>query len=249
MRTIKIFLLFLLMTSIIIYFDKLTEANSKSNKNDLLELIEIAEKEKINLNSWKIFLNKTVKDVTSEKEMHIEIANIKRSEVGFEWDVKTDEFKENHYIAVGYKKIKSKEIEIGIKVNALLVGNKYRIYHSYEIKGDSWNQDIREYVDAILEKNINENEVFYTLTGTMKEKNELDLRDQASMLLSKFSGTKVEGLIEDDFIAISAYSKHLDSNFLKVNKKRINLQIGLRENKNTNLINVTMGTPIIISEY
>ncbi|WP_394237342.1 YwmB family TATA-box binding protein [Niallia oryzisoli] len=243
MKSIKIFLLFLMLLG----FYTNSKVNSQTNDNELLELIEIAQKEKINIDSWKIYLTKTVIDVNSEKDIQKEIEKIKRNEEGYKWDIMHDEKEEHHYIVVGNKQVESKHIEIQVKISAFLVGNKYRLYHFYEIKGGNWSKDIWKYINTKFNKEMNENDVFYTLTGTMK--GNLELRQQGDQLLSEFSGTFVEGLMEDNFISLSAYTNLLESNTLMVNDKKINLQIGLRKNQKSNLIDVTIGNPIITTEY
>ena len=192
---------------------------------------------------------KPVKEATSEKDVQREMEKIKRNEEGYKWDNSSDENEEHHYIAVGFKQIESKDIEMRVKVTAFLEGNKYKIYQSYEIKGDIWSNEVWEYINTNFTSEINEADVFYTLTGTMENKNGLEIRQEGNDLLSKFSGTFVEGLIEEDFVSLSAYSNLLDSQTLLVNNKKINLQLGLRKNQEDNVIDVTIGTPIITSGY
>lgn len=242
MKSIKIFFLFLILLSL---YSK-SKVSSQSSDNELLKLIEIAHKEKININSWKMYIMKPVEDVDSEKELKNQIEKIKTSEEGYTWDNKPDENKEHHFTAVGYKQIESKDIGIRVKVNALPVGNKYRIYHSYEIIGNDWSKDIWKYIYTNFNNEIHGQNVFYTLKGTLK--NSLDFRKQGDLLLRKLSGIFVEGMIEDNFISLSAYTELWDSYILVENNKKINLQIGLRKNKD-NLIDVTIGTPIITTEY
>ncbi|MGY3718686.1 YwmB family TATA-box binding protein [Sutcliffiella cohnii] len=246
MKSIKMLLVLLMLLS----FFTMSEVNSQSNRNELLKLIEIAEKEKIDLKSWKIYTRKTVKDITNEEDIDKVLENIKRKEKGFKWDVLHDENKEHHYIVVGYKQIESKDIEIQVKLTVFLTGNnKYRIYHSYEIKGGIWNENTWEYINTNFKREINRKNVFYTLTGTMKEENGLEFSKIGDHLVNKFSGTFVEGLIEEDFVSLSTYSELFNSNILMVNDKKINLQIGLRKNEKDNLIYVTIGTPIITLGY
>ncbi|MFD2216515.1 YwmB family TATA-box binding protein [Metabacillus endolithicus] len=248
MKSIKLTIVFLILLS---FFYTNRAVNSQSNTNGLLELTEIVQKEKITLNSWKIYIMKPVKDVTSEKDIQREIERIQKDEEGYKWDISRDEgSEEQHYITVGYKQIEPKEIEMRVKVTAFLVGNKYRIYHSYEIKGQTWNKELWDFINANFNNEVNgQNEVFYTLKGTMKEKNGFELREEGDLLLREFSGTFVEGLIEDDLVSLSAYTNLLESYTLRINEKKINLQIGLRKNQKDDLIDVTIGTPIITSGY
>lgn len=63
------------------------------------------------------------------------------------------------------------------------------------------------------------------------------------------AATEVESLVEDHFVALSSLSTKW-KNKIKLDKnKEMNLQIGMRFNPKTYKLNVTVGTPIIISEY
>lgn len=67
-------------------------------------------------------------------------------------------------------------------------------------------------------------------------------------MMTALNAKETEALKEDDLYSISAYSKQF-SQSLPLKEKRMNLQIGLREEQLDANTSFVIGTPIITVEY
>ncbi|ECD6517421.1 hypothetical protein E2329_23465 [Salmonella enterica subsp. enterica] len=73
---------------------------------------------------------------------------------------------------------------------------------------------------------------------------------EASELLVSFSGEELQSLNEDNFISLSAYTKRLETKLPLGDNQYMNLHIAYRlTNESADQVKVTIGTPIITSEY
>ena len=73
---------------------------------------------------------------------------------------------------------------------------------------------------------------------------------EAKTLLNKYSGKNIQNLKEENFISLSAYTENWDTKIPLGNEEFMNLHIAYRNsNENSGITKVTIGTPIITSEY
>lgn len=92
-------------------------------------------------------------------------------------------------------------------------------------------------------------EFTYCIIGTFEgELNKSDMIKKITKALSVADGYKVEGLIEEDIVSISAYSPNLDK-ILYTGNKKMNLNIALSYNEYEGKTYITMGYPIITIGY
>ncbi|OXS61497.1 hypothetical protein B1B00_09000 [Bacillus sp. DSM 27956] len=90
-------------------------------------------------------------------------------------------------------------------------------------------------------------EEYYTLQRFVTKK--LDMEESAKQILNDFQANYVEGLNEDEFLSISAYNSNWQSRIPSKNDKNLNLQLGFRYDSGLNKTNITIGSPIIVTEY
>lgn len=92
-------------------------------------------------------------------------------------------------------------------------------------------------------------EITYCIIGAFDAKlNEDNMIIKIMKVLSMTEGKRIEGLIEDDLISISAYSPDLDRTIYTGNKK-MNLNIALSYNEYEGKTYIIMGYPIIAIGY
>lgn len=126
-------------------------------------------------------------------------------------------------------------------------------YFCYEISGAQLDENSISFSN--LEKKIKSNfslktRLFSYVKGQYINEDNNSLESKVTTILDKFQANQVEGLLEDDFVSISAFSSNWKDGIYSNNKK-INLQVGLRlEQTSTKCVtNVIVGTPIITIEY
>lgn len=244
MKSLGIILSLILLANV--YQNEKVKGPEKTNV--LFEMMEVAKENQVNINSWKLYIRKPPTAVHNLSDMGKEIDKIKELEKGFIWTSK-ENGEEGHYISIGLKQHKSKNITERIIITAFRYGNSYKIYHSHEFEGKNWDQAISHHIDSTYKHVISQNEVYYTVKGNIKEKKRIDIKKQAENILKDFNGEFVEGVIEDHFVSFSAYTSLWDSKLITRDKKYMNLQIGLRNDTDNESVDVTMGTPIITSGY
>lgn len=121
-----------------------------------------------------------------------------------------------------------------------------------DITQDKDYVEIREKIRKIdnLYKGYNiKTEITYCIIGTFDAKlNKGDMTKKITKVLSVAKGKKIEGLIEDDIVSISAYSSDI-VRFIYTGNKKMNLNIALSYNEYEGKTYITMGHPIIAIGY
>lgn len=74
------------------------------------------------------------------------------------------------------------------------------------------------------------------------------LDDIAKDILKGAEAKKIEGIRDDKLISVSAYSPSI-SDSIKVNGKKVNLNLAIRYNSNENKTYIWLATPVITKEY
>lgn len=126
-------------------------------------------------------------------------------------------------------------------------------YFCYEISGSKTEEDYFSFSN--LEQKIksyfsSKTRLFSNVKGHYTNEDHTSLENKVTSILDAFQAVQVEGLLEEDFVSISAFSSNWKDGIYSNNKK-INLQVGLRlEQTSTKCVtNVIVGTPIITIEY
>lgn len=92
-------------------------------------------------------------------------------------------------------------------------------------------------------------EITYCIIGTFEaELNRDNMIKKATKAIVAANGEKIEGLVEDDIVSISAYSPNIDR-FIYTGNKKMNLNIALSYNEYEGKTYIIMGYPIIAIGY
>ncbi|WIV12175.1 YwmB family TATA-box binding protein [Proteiniborus sp. MB09-C3] len=109
--------------------------------------------------------------------------------------------------------------------------------------------EIRRKIDNLCKVYNIKTEITYCIIGTFEaELNKDNIIKKITKILSATNSKKVEGLLGDDIVSISAYSPNLDRTIYTGNKK-MNLNIALSYNEYEGKTYITMGYPIITIGY
>lgn len=211
-------------------------------RNDLEDIVEIANKNNVEIESWMSLSRGKIGQANDVQDMQNQIEQFMSNHDSYKWKSILEEAN-SHYVWQGQKENEHGIFE-SIKLKAYKSGEKYEIAITNEAKG---NQLTAEQVNWISET-FNDSNTFYTISGVMDSKGS-QLDKIAEKMVGDANGKAVERLQEKSFVSISAYSKVFESELMTAKKEKINLQVGLRENNENNVIDVTIGTPIITTEY
>ncbi|MFS0820566.1 YwmB family TATA-box binding protein [Bacillus sp. 1P02SD] len=214
--------------------------NEATQGNDLGDIKELADKNSVEISSWMALSRSKVGQANDLKEMKHQIEQFMSNHDSYSWKSILEE--DSHYVWQG-KKENEHGITESIKLKAYLSGGKYEIAVTNEAIGTKLTAEQINWVSETFE----DSKTFYSISGVLSSKNQLSL--VLGELIEDAQAKVVEQLQEDTFVSVSAYSKVFESELMTSEQEKINLQVGLRADIENEEIDVTIGTPIITTEY
>ena len=126
-------------------------------------------------------------------------------------------------------------------------------YILYTVEGSDLTKEILSFIHGGFAENYakiftHHPLIFSCIKGKFNGKLKEVLSNQVSSIMVALHAKEIEELKEDRLYSISAYSEQL-SQSLSLKEKRMNLQIGLREDQLDANTTFVIGTPIITVEY
>lgn len=216
------------------------------NDNELVQITDIAKKHKIKIKKWSLFIKEPIVKYENLVEIENKIEIIKVKEKGYTWT--KPQFNKDHYKIVGEKKNLSLNIHEKILIIYFPFKDKYNLSVTYDIKGSNWNKENWSEISNIYKSKIENFSVFYTVEGVTNINK--PLYTEATNLLQSFSGESIQILNEENFVSLSALTQRWETKLPLENDQFMNLQIAFRDSMKSNYnTKVTIGTPIITSEY
>ncbi len=205
---------------------------------NLNNVLKVVSENQIEVREWRIYY-RSIKENVEQADLNQMVTTIKRDE-SFTW---SEEGNEIHHKTITGVKGNNKE---GIQITISLIknGDLFDVSQSYEIRGSNWvslNKVKAFHIPAQFKKG----NPYITVAG---KKVEQDINQLESNLLDSLSASYVEGLKERNFVSVSGLSSKFDDSIQTKTGKAFNVQIGLRKSENKE-IHITMGTPIITTEY
>lgn len=240
------FFLLLLMGLIYVYYSYETKATSHSEAFTKLMNIVTMDTD-IQLEQWQLIAKETIAN-----EFEQTVAKLQKEQSDFTWE--SPRYTEDvvHVEAVKYAPDES-HVE-KIVLHSYLHHEKPETLLTYEITGSMWNEQIKS--DAVLLFSTRTTDlfsespaVFTCITGNLNDTmNNIVLKDEARAIMHQFHADFVEEMQEETFVSLSAYTTLWHSSLL-TNRKKMNLQIALRQQHIDDSITVMIGTPILMTEY
>ncbi|MGE6720579.1 YwmB family TATA-box binding protein [Peribacillus frigoritolerans] len=228
---------FLILFSFIILSKSAYSQNFDVNKN-LNDFFKVASENQIETKEWRVYYRSIMENVEQD-DLNKMVTTIKRDE-SFTWSEKGNE--NDHKTITGVKGNDQEGIQITISL--IKDGDLFDVSQSYQIKGKKWvgfNKGKAFNIPSQFKK-VNP---YITVTG---KKVGQDINHLESDILDSLSASYVEGLKERNFVSVSGLSNKFDDSIQTKKGKAFNVQIGLRKSENKE-IHITMGTPIITTEY
>ncbi|MBT2758005.1 YwmB family TATA-box binding protein [Mesobacillus foraminis] len=213
-------------------------------KNELLQMTDVANEQGIKIKSWSMYVKQPMTEYQKVKDVKKRIEEIKEEYNEFSWS--KQENKGDNYIITGKRNLPSLNVKEKILLIYLPSGNQYKLSVNYDVKGVGWDSKDFEGILKRYQTEIKQFSVFYTIKGHTGLKSNLE--KETNNLLKEFSGQAIEHINEPDFMSVSASTGRWENNIPLEDEKFMNLHIAYR-NSNNGLTTVTIGTPIITSEY
>lgn len=220
-------------------------------RTKLEQLLFLFESNNIQLEEWKLYTRGRANVYHSESDFEKAIERLTAEMDSFVWKKDPNEY----YYLSGMYTHPTLPLEETLSIYSYPSRqHSYLMFVSYEMvaKPSGEKFDIAEHeqrwnktLETVFPKN---KPTVYTIVKG-KEKNNGKLYERAEQLASQLGAEKVEELKEERFVSLAAYNKQWKDELVSRDQK-INLQIGLRQEPNLGLhTTVTIGTPIITTEY
>ncbi|MGG2990379.1 YwmB family TATA-box binding protein, partial [Geobacillus stearothermophilus] len=108
----------------------------------------------------------------------------------------------------------------------------------------TYDQFVRHAKSILQEKFV----IFTCLDGHVNGMMDVVLQKKAEMLANEFQAKPVEYLVESNFVSLSAYTDKWEQ-FIMTSNDKMNVQIAIRSSEMNENHTITVGTPIVTTEY
>jgi TATA-box binding len=231
----------------------ITSGYAKDDKtNEVAHIINVLNENGAKPDKWTMYFRGQL-GFTSKGLGYLKQAEaLKRNYPEFSWVVGKDD--NGHYKMTG--QFQHDDLGVTEKVTVITYPQKdqFASYFIYAVEGlvninQNW-KDIQALIDDRIDDSVGGNpKIFSCVTGTYGDKMVVDLYSQANELVQAFSGVPVEELKEETFVSLSAYTEQWEQAIYTGHQNKMNLQVALRTEGLGSKTTVTIGTPIITSEY
>lgn len=230
------------------YFAQETTANDHSELDEVTDVMTDAD---IAIDEWRISAKSRHRLKTTKTEYNAFVSNLKKRYPFFSWHETMDD--EEYVRTKGVSTTNFDGQREALTVTAHKHGNVYETVLLYELYGSSSDENSRRKaldIFSIRTSDLFSKEpvIFTCATGKISDKMDIVLYEKALELMNAFNATFVEHVNEETFVSLSAYTT-LWNGSLYTNGNKMNLQIALRDEGPTEGITVSIGTPILTTEY
>ncbi len=216
--------------------------------DELYTIAEAVERNNYEIREWHIYGRKPIGEFNTKKEFYQVVTKVKRNYENYSWEFNEDP--DHHIKVVGTYTDKEGQFSHRIILTAVING-KYQVEIANEVKGEKWSPKNVKEVLTDINYPPDQTTSFYIIKGEITKSNILneELFGKARILMDDLSATKIESVADDHFVSVSGLTDKWDNKLTMKDNKEMNLQIALRFNPTDNKINLTLGAPIITTEY
>ncbi len=216
---------------------------SAKEKNNISQIVDIYQQQNIQIEKWSIYAKELVHGADEdlfEESMEKVLNNFPHAS----WEVERSGLEKQMIISL------DSENEEKIVFTLTEEGDLYTIY---EINGNNWEEEAWSDTESSINKRMTvifqqTPQIFSCVQGIADGIIKDGMLKWEEELLNEFHATPVESAKEGTFVSISAYTEQWN-NALPTEKSNVNIQIALREEQQENQTRITIGTPIITTEY
>lgn len=231
----------------ILFFVLMIQGVRAEETSTLAQIAEGMKNQQIEVSGWTLHA-KTNVDISSE-QFSKKVKRLKDELRQYEWTEK----KEQHVTKVTgiYKDEKNDTLSKILLVKTDTKSNQ-KSYLLYEQKGarplNTWehthDQFVRHAKSILQEKFV----IFTCLDGHVNGMMDVVLQKKAEMIANEFQAKPVEYLVESNFVSLSAYTEKWEQ-FIMTSNDKMNVQIAIRSSEMNENHTITVGTPIVTTEY
>ncbi|BAB07469.1 YwmB family TATA-box binding protein [Halalkalibacterium halodurans] len=245
----KVFGGLILFALLMVHFQAFGETN-KSNLDLLVTFAEQMDGFDVGVEEWTFLARDTIADVDT-KSAYQQFAQSFIASLGESWYVTEAMQGDPHQKITASRNDPQWPLTETITILRYSgEGDRDQVHMMYHVQSQSLD-DLNWKMDMVSERQqdigLGEAATFISMRGTVPS---LDrpLETLAVEMLESFGAKKVEALVEDSFLSISAFHSKWQPS-IELGTQDMNLQIALRQKSLGEQTTVTFGTPIITTEY
>lgn len=222
---------------------------------ELEQISEVMDKHQIDVTNWTLYSRDLLNSWTEQGEFKDELKAIQQKTEHFNWQplVTSESNGQTKALAT------FDHPDLGVTETLTYIvyphNEELHSYLIYEVHGSKKvTNEHKQTIFPILISRLEDlfkkdTKIFTCISGNSSDKLNFGLYQQAERLLRDFSADKIEELKEETFISISAYTKAWNKS-IQSNGKKMNLQVAIRDQGRLGgKTTITIGTPIITTEY
>ncbi len=226
-----------------------------SNVQAANDLLELAEEKNWDIDEWQ-FLIRDEQGIILDRgafEQHVHIVSKELDG----WELTAFDTSEQEWKAVLTHQVPDTDMQETISLFAYPQQGQNQLSHTYTLQGSYAHTLSSKQLEPLLDKRIdffslNEATVYTQIKSSQNSisfENGKPLPDVANDLLQTLHAETVEALQEESFVSFSGYLKDWDQ-AITTNNQDMNLQLAIRQEEGLgSRTTVTIGTPIITTEY
>jgi hypothetical protein len=217
-------------------------------EQEIQTLASVLQNENILITGWSLYARESLENVSDQEDVKGLVQDLKAKLPNWTWTLGNDS---NHGEIIA--EIKSSGLHEKIKIISTDINGQIHTYIMYEVRGQSWNKNTEAFLNKNLPSRIfdifrGNARIFSCIEGEINDKIKSALPVYKSKLLKAFNAKEVEGLEEDSFLSVSAFSPLFDNSLSS--EHDMNMQLGLRKTDRLGAkTTLVVGTPIITIEY
>lgn len=213
-------------------------------QQDLETLASVLQDENILITGWSLYAKKSLVNINERENAEDLVNDLKAQFPDWKW---------SHSNGNITATSSTSELQENIRIATTDTNGRSLTYLMYEVRGQSWNKNTAAFLKENLPSRIfdifrGNVETFSCIEGDLSDKIDSALFVFKEELLKAFNAKEIEGLEEDSFISVSAFSPLFNKSLSK--EHEMNMQLGLRKTERLGAkTTLVVGTPIITIEY
>ncbi|MED2942018.1 YwmB family TATA-box binding protein [Bacillus swezeyi] len=211
------------------------------------QLAEGLNRHDVKLEQWTLHTKKQLS--LTKEDFFAKVKHFKKQHRQYEWTLTQED---STLKATGVYTDKKNQVRSKIHLVTTHKNQRLVSYLLYEQKGagsrENWNDTYKQFERNAFDIMREKTAIFTCLKGQLNGMMDVVLQKKAKELVSEFNAKTVEDLIEPNFVSVSAYTNEWKES-IKTDKHQMNLQVSLRNAGMGEKLTVTVGTPIVTTEY
>ncbi|MDV2886463.1 hypothetical protein BTR22_04035 [Alkalihalophilus pseudofirmus] len=237
------------------YMQATTSHAHNNNLREIESILDLAQQEELHVQGWQLRMRAGQGQVSDLESFKQYVHNLNSQFTG--WNVSDVHMSETDWSIEATRPSVLGDSQERLSIYAYEQHGSYEIIHTYELNGTSTKalgeRELHELLEERKESfSLQDSPVYSQVRAVRPEDSEYvqpSLGDQARDFVEKLGATEIESLNEETFVSVSAYND-VWTDAIVTNGHKMNLQVALRSGETMGSgTTVTIGTPIITTEY